>query len=89
LLYILLFGIPLTFICGVYANMSFVTIFCNEKVIATAKVYHRKYPDHRVPRQNTFNNVHRILNENGSFPLMNIECKQTQLEKENALDAVQ
>jgi hypothetical protein len=74
---------------GVYANMPFITIFCNEKVIATARVYHGQYPGHRVPCQNTFNNVHRILKDNGSFPLLNIECKQTQLDKENALDAVQ
>jgi len=75
-----LFGIPLTFIYGVYAKMPFVSIFCTEKVTAT--------PGHRVPCQNTFNNVHRILKENGSFPLLNTECKQTQHEKENALDAV-
>jgi len=66
----ILFRISLTFIYGVYANMPFVTIFCNEKVTAT--------PGHRLPYQNTFNNVHRILKENESFPLLNTECKQTQ-----------
>jgi len=62
---------PYTFTNGGYANIHFTYGFCNGNSRTAIVEYQQCYPHRR-----TFNTVHRILKETGSFPQANTEHEQ-------------
>jgi hypothetical protein len=50
---------PLTFTHEEYADMQFIYRYCNGNGEATAAEHWQCFPNHRIPYQNLFCNVHR------------------------------